>query len=200
MATSERGQEVVLVRHGETEWSRSKRHTGRTDLDLTDRGRAAAAALAPALAGRKFALVLVSPMHRSQETARLAGLGDACVVDDDLREWDYGDYEGVTTAEIRTKVPGWTVWTHPSPHGETAEQVGARIDRVIARVRAVDGDVAVFGHGHSLRVFAARWCSFDVTAGRAFALDPASLSVLGYERETPVLRCWNAPVVSTSSG
>jgi probable phosphoglycerate mutase len=181
----------VLVRHGATEWSASGRHTGTTDLDLSDAGRAAAARLAPALAGRAFALVLVSPLRRAQETARLAGFGDRMELCPDLHEWDYGAYEGRTTADIRTEVPGWTVFSHPVPGGETAEQVAARIDRVIARVRAVDGDVAVFSHGHALRVFGARWCGLPPTDGRLLALDPAAVCVLGYERETAVIGQWN---------
>jgi broad specificity phosphatase PhoE len=182
--------EVVLVRHGETEWTRSGRHTGRTDIDLTDAGRDEARAIGRALSGRAFARVLGSPMHRALETARLAGFRDLEVVED-LREWDYGDYEGRTTPEIRQDVPGWTVWTHPSPGGETADEVAARVDRVITRVRALDRDVAIFGHGHALRVLGVRWCGFPPTDGRAVALDPASICVLGYERETPVIRTWN---------
>jgi broad specificity phosphatase PhoE len=182
--------ELVLARHGETEWTRSGRHTGRTDIDLTDAGRNDAREIGRALAGRTFALVLVSPMHRALETARLAGFRDVEVVED-LREWDYGNYEGRTTLEIRQEVPGWTVWTYPSPAGETAEEVAARVDRVITRVRALDGDVVIFGHGHSLRVLGARWCDLPPTDGRAVALDPASICVLGYERETPVIRTWN---------
>jgi probable phosphoglycerate mutase len=183
-------RELVLVRHGETEWARSGRHTGRTDVDLTDGGRGEARTIGAALSGRPFAAVLVSPMHRAIETARLAGFGAVEVVDD-LREWDYGDYEGRTTPEIREDVPGWTVWTDPSPGGEAAAEVAARVDRVIARVRAIDGDVLVFGHGHSLRVLGARWCDLPPTDGRALALDPGAICVLGYERETPVLRHWN---------
>ena len=189
--TSARDPEVVLVRHGATEWSDLGRHTGRTDVDLNDDGRASARALAGALAGRAFALVLVSPLRRSQETARLAGFDDRGEVTTNLCEWDYGDYEGRTTAEIRTEVPAWTVWSHPVPGGETADEVGTRIDRVIERARAAGGDVAIFGHGHSLRVFGARWCRMPPTDGRILALDPASVSVLGYERETPVIRQWN---------
>jgi broad specificity phosphatase PhoE len=186
-----RAQEVVLVRHGETEWSRSGRHTGRTDLDLTDAGRKAAAALARVLAERAFAAVFVSPMQRSIETARLAGLGAHAEMCADLREWDYGDYEGRTTREIRAEVPGWTVWTHALPNGETADEVAARVDRVIDRARRVDGDVAIFGHGHSLRVLGVRWCARPPTEGQILALSPASVSVLGYERETAVIRQWN---------
>jgi probable phosphoglycerate mutase len=190
-ASSEPGaQEVVLVRHGETEWSRSGRHTSHTNLDLTDGGRGAAAALAPVLARRSFGLVLASPMHRSLETARLAGF-DAPEVREDLREWDYGEYEGRTTAAIRRDVPEWTVFTHPVPGGETIDAVAERVDRVIAEARATPGAVLIFGHGHALRVLGARWCDFPPLSGRNLALQPASVSVLTYERETPVLGQWD---------
>jgi probable phosphoglycerate mutase len=185
-----RGHEVVLVRHGETEWSRSGRHTSRTDLDLTDSGRAAAASLAPMLAGRRFARVLVSPMRRSVVTAQLAGFDDVEELAD-LCEWDYGEYEGRTRDEIRDKVPDWTVWTHESPGGESAPEVAARVDRVISHVRAIDGDILVFGHGHALRVMAARWCDWPPEKGARLALDPASVCVLGYDRDLPVVRQWN---------
>jgi broad specificity phosphatase PhoE len=184
-------QEVWLVRHGETEWSRDHRHTSTTDLPLTPEGEQVARRLAASLA-RDFALVLTSPMRRARDTAALAGHGTA-VVDRDLTEWGYGDYEGVTTAEIRESVPGWTVWTHPSPGGESAEQVSDRLDRVVARLRGVDGDCLVFGHGHALRALTARWLDLPVTDGRHFRLDTATLCVLGYERETPVVLRWNAP-------
>jgi broad specificity phosphatase PhoE len=185
-----RAPEVVLVRHGETEWSNSGRHTSRTDLDLTDAGRAAAATVASVLARRSFALVLASPMHRALETARLAGFLSPAVRED-LREWDYGDYEGRTTAAIRREVPDWTVFTHPVPGGEPIDAVAARIDRVIAEAHAAKGDVLIFGHGHALRVLGARWCDFPPRYGRNLALDPASVSVLTYERETPVFGQWN---------
>jgi probable phosphoglycerate mutase len=191
---------LVLVRHGETEWSRTGRHTGTTDVALTDLGRRQAAAQAAFLSRRRFAAVFVSPMHRSRETALLAGCPGADVLDD-LREWDYGAYEGRTTLSIREEVPRWTVWTHPSPGGETVEQVAARVDRVIARARSIDGDVVCFGHGHSLRVLGARWCDLAPQDGRALALDPAAVCVLGYERETPVLRLWNrTPDVAEARG
>ena len=183
------GRVVVLVRHGETEWSRSGQHTSRTDLELTAVGRRQAEALGSALSARRFALVLTSPMRRAAETARLAGV--AAEVAPELAEWDYGDYEGRTTADVRTEVPGWTVWSHPSPGGETPAEVGARVDRLLERVRAVDGDVALFSHGHLLRVLAARWLGLAPQDGRLFALDTATLSVLGSERETPVVRRWN---------
>jgi len=182
--------EVVLVRHGETEWTLSRQHTSRTDVPLTDRGRERAAALVDRLAARRFALVLTSPRRRAADTCRAAGFPDA-TVDDDLVEWDYGDYEGRTTAEIREERPGWTLWQDGAPGGETAAEVTARADRVVRRVRAVDGDVAVFSHGHFLRVLAARWLGLPATEGRLFALDPGSTSVLGWEREQPVLSRWN---------
>jgi broad specificity phosphatase PhoE len=184
-------QEIWLVRHGETEWSRDHRHTSTTDLPLTPEGEQVARRLAAPLA-RDFALVLTSPMRRARDTAALAGHGTA-VVDRDLTEWGYGDYEGVTTAEIRESVPGWTVWTHPSPGGESAEKVSERLDRVVARLRGVDGDCLVFGHGHALRALTARWLDLPVIDGRHFRLDTATICVLGYERETPVVLRWNAP-------
>ncbi len=182
---------VWLARHGETEWSRDGRHTSTTDLPLTDAGVAAAGRLGEELDGRAFALVLTSPRLRARHTAELAGYPGAAV-DDDLVEWDYGELEGVTTATIRETVPGWTVWTHPAPGGETAAAVGARVDRVIARARAADGDTLLFGHSHCLRALAARWLGQPVADGRLFRLDTATVSVLGYERETPVLTRWNA--------
>jgi broad specificity phosphatase PhoE len=181
---------VWLARHGETEWSRDGRHTSTTDLPLTDAGVAAAGRLGEELDGRAFALVLTSPRLRARRTAELAGYPGAGV-DDDLVEWDYGEFEGVTTATIREAVPGWTVWTHPAPGGETAAEVGARVDRVIARARAADGDTLLFGHSHCLRALAARWLGQPVADGRLFRLDTATVSVLGYERETPVVARWN---------
>jgi broad specificity phosphatase PhoE len=181
----------VIVRHGETEWSRAGRHTGNTDIALTDVGRDQARALGDLLRGRSFARVLTSPLQRASETCRLAGLGAAAEESPDLREWDYGAYEGRRTVDIRNEIAGWTIWSHGVPEGETAEEVGRRVDRVIDLVRAVDGDVALFAHGHLLRVLAARWCGLDPTSGRLFALDTATLSILGYERETAVIRLWN---------
>jgi probable phosphoglycerate mutase len=182
-----------LVRHGETAWSKSGQHTGRTDVPLTDAGRAQARRLRRRLGRRKFVLVLSSPMSRALETARLAGFGDRIEVDPELHEWNYGRYEGVTTAGIRMTVPGWTVWTHPIPDGETSDEVAARVDRVIARVRAAPGDVALFAHGHILRVLTARWLGLRPADGRHFALGTATVSVLGWERETPVVERWNEP-------
>ena len=189
---AERAPEIVLVRHGETEWTLSGQHTGRTDIPLTDRGREEARELAAELAGRRFALVLTSPLARAAETCHLAGLGDHAARRDELMEWDYGAYEGRKTIEIRQERPGWTLWRDGVPEGETAAAVGARVDRVIAELRVADGDAAVFGHGHLLRVLAARWLGLEPDAGRLFALDPATISVLGYERETAVIRLWNS--------
>ena len=187
------GHEVVLVRHGETLWSRNGKHTGRTDIPLTDEGRRQSERVGEMLRGRRFALVLASPLQRAAETCRLAGLGEVAVFREELMEWDYGAYEGRTTPEIRAEVPGWSLWRDGVPEGETAADVGRRVDRVIADVRAVDGDVAVFAHGHLLRVLAVRWLGLPPTEGRLFALDPATIAILGNERETPVIRRWNEP-------
>ena len=180
-----------LVRHGETAWSREWLHTSVTDVPLTERGIEAARELGARLAGRSFGLVLTSPRARARDTAVLAGFSDA-LVDDDLVEWHYGTYEGISTADIRETVPGWSVWTHPTPGGESAADVGGRIDRVLARVRGSEGDALLFGHAHALRVLTARWLGLPSEDGRLFRLDTGSLSVLGYERETPVIRSWNA--------
>ena len=187
------GPEVVLVRHGETLWSRVGKHTGRTDVPLTEEGRRQSERVGDALRGRRFALVLTSPLQRAAETCRLAGLGDVAVFREELMEWDYGAYEGRTTPEIRAEVPKWLLWRDGVPGGETAADVGRRVDEVIADVRAADGDVAIFAHGHVLRVLAARWLGLPPTEGRLLALDPATISILGYERETPVIRRWNEP-------
>jgi broad specificity phosphatase PhoE len=184
-------QEAWLVRHGATDWSQSGRHTGRTDVPLNDEGRRQARALARRLAGRQFALVLTSPLQRAIETCRIAGYGDIADVEPDLREWDYGDYEGLTTVEIRRHDPDWTIWTGTVPGGETIDEVGARARRVVERVLAVRGDVALFAHGHILRVLAACWLGLTFDSGRLLGLDTATLSVLGYERETRVVRSWN---------
>lgn len=182
--------EVWLVRHGETAWSRDRLHTSVTDVPLTEAGIAAAFALRERLAGRRFTLVLTSPRERARRTAELAGFPEA-LVDPDLVEWDYGAYEGISTAQIRETDPGWTVWTHAAPGGETSAQVSERADRVLARARATTGDSLVFGHAHALRVLAARWLGLEAADGRLFRLDTGSLSVLAYERETPVIRTWN---------
>jgi broad specificity phosphatase PhoE len=182
--------ELWLVRHGETEWSRDHKHTSFTDLPLTENGIAVAKKLEQRLEGQEFELVLTSPRERARRTAELAGFAEA-KADEDLVEWDYGDYEGITTEEIRKTVPGWTVWSHESPQGETSAQVSERLDRVIRRVRQHEGRALVFGHGHALRALTARWIEQPVAEGRFFRLDTATLCTLGYERETPVILRWN---------
>ncbi|HEY8637481.1 MAG TPA: histidine phosphatase family protein [Candidatus Limnocylindrales bacterium] len=185
------GHAVWLVRHGETEWARLGRHTGRTDVPLTETGRAQAIALGARLAGHPFDLVLTSPLSRAADTAALAGFGDRAIVDPDLREWDYGAFEGRLTTEIRAEYPGWTIWRGPWPDGETIDQVAARADRVVARVRAAQGDALVVAHGHLLRVVAARWLRLRPASGSLFALGTATVSILGWEREYPVIETWN---------
>jgi len=189
----ERRPQVVLVRHGETEWSASGRHTGTTDVPLTDQGRRQAEALGGCLKDWSFVLVLASPLRRAAETCRLAGLAASMEARDDLREWDYGEYEGRTTADIRTGRPGWSLWMDGVPGGETAERVGRRADRIVAEARVAGGDVALFAHGHILRVLAARWLDLPPDRGRSFALETATISILGYERETSVITRWNMP-------
>jgi broad specificity phosphatase PhoE len=184
---------LTLVRHGDTEWSLSGRHTGWTDIPLVDSGRRQAKLLGRRLAGRSFAVVLSSPLSRALETCRLAGLGEAVTTDPDLREWNYGDLEGLTSDEIRRSMPGWTIWSGPVPAGETADEVGRRADRVIGRVMSADGDVAIFAHGHFLRVLAARWLGLPADHGALFELATATLSRLGWERERRVLELWNEP-------
>jgi probable phosphoglycerate mutase len=186
--------DVWLIRHGETEWSRSGRHTGRTDLPLTDAGRRVAGALAPVLGRESFALVLASPLKRAQETCELAGLGDRAQVDPDLLEWNYGEYEGLTPAEIHERAPGWLLFSDGAPGGERPDDAGRRVDRVIARARAASGNVVIFAHGHLLRVLAARWLGWPVAAGRHFLLDTGTVSVLSAYREGPAIKRWNAPV------
>jgi len=180
-----------LVRHGETKWSRERLHASVTDVPLTAAGAEAARGVGERLVGRSFSLVLTSPRQRARRSAELAGFPDA-EVDDDLAEWGYGHYEGVSTAQIRETDPDWTVWSHPAPGGETAEQVCRRVDRVLARCEGVEGDVLLFGHAHCLRALTARWLGQSVVDGRLYRLDTGSLSVLAYERETPVIVHWNA--------
>jgi broad specificity phosphatase PhoE len=193
-----RPPDVVLIRHGETTWSRSGQHTGRTDLPLTERGRRQAEALGAAMAAIPVARILTSPLQRATETCRLAGLTGTEV--DDLVEWDYGDYEGRTTAEIREEVPGWTVWDGPVPGGERLDEVAARADRVIARIEAAGEDVAVVSHGHFLRVLAARWLELPPIEGRRLLLDTATLCLLGTERGVRAVRRWNAPPPGAGAG
>jgi broad specificity phosphatase PhoE len=186
-----RASEVVLVRHGETEWARDGRHTGKTDIPLTDEGRRQGALLGRRLAQRSFALVLTSPLARAVDTSRLAGFGDAAEVRRDLTEWDYGRYEGRTTPDIRAEAPGWSLWRDGCPEGESVADVGRRADRVIAELRPLQGDAAVFAHAHLLRVLAARWVGMPAEAGGAFGLSTAAISILGYEHESPVIWLWN---------
>jgi broad specificity phosphatase PhoE len=190
--------ELWLLRHAETEWSRSGRHTGRTDVPLTDAGRARAAELGRRLTGHTFAAVLSSPLSRAVDTCRLAGLGDAMDTTDDLLEWDYGDYEGATTAEIRAARADWYLWRDGCPGGEIAAAVGVRVDRVIARAVAADGDVALFAHGHVLRALGARWIGLDAAEGGRLALCTGSICVLGFERDVRVIWRWNDDYASAT--
>ena len=188
--TSPDRDEVLLVRHAETEWTLSGQHTGRTDIPLTEHGRQAAAALAPRLARRSFDLVLVSPSTRALETCELCGLGELAQVREDLLEWDYGDYEGLTSSQIHERRPDWSLWRDGSPRGEDATQVGARADRLIAEL-TVAKQAAVFSHGHMLRVLGARWIQLDPTDGSRLGLSPGSLSTLAHEHGIPILKRWN---------
>ena len=185
---------VFAIRHGETAWSLSGQHTGRTDIPLTDNGRRLAERLRSALAGERFALVLTSPLARARETCAIAGLGDRAVVEPNVMEWDYGQYEGLTQSQITEKAPGWLLFRDGCPGGETPAQIGARVDAAIARARAAPGDVAIFAHGHVLRVFAARWIGLPPGGGQHFLLDTATLCVLGYYREIPAVKVWNGPL------
>jgi broad specificity phosphatase PhoE len=185
--------EIWLARHGETEWSRTMRHTGRTDIELTENGRHQAQMLRRLLEGRSFTSVLTSPLSRAAETCKLAGLGDRAEASVALLEWDYGEYEGLTTPQIRERRPGWVLWRDGCPGGETAADVGERVDPLVAELREADGDVALFAHGHVLRVLAARWLGLEPQSGALLALSTGTLSALGWERETAVVRCWNVP-------
>ena len=189
-------QLVCLIRHGETEWSLSGQHTGVTDIPLTENGRKVAKLLAPVLAKETFALVLTSPLERARKTCELAGLGDRAEIDRDLIEWDYGEYEGLTPKQIHARAPRWMLFTDGCPGGEAPEQVGARVDRVITKVRALEGHVALFAHGHIFRVFAARWLGLPAEAGSHFLLDTATLNVLSYYRGIPAVKRWNVPIAS----
>ena len=194
MASSPPGERHVwLVRHGETEWARLGRHTGRTDIALTSSGRTEALALGRRLTGHAFGLVLTSPLARAAETASIAGFGDVAIDDPDLMEWDYGALEGQTSSQIRASIPNWTIWRGPWPNGETVDQVGERADRIIGRIRGsgTDGDALVFAHGHLLRVLAARWVGLPPASGGLFELATATLSIVGSERETPSIELWN---------
>jgi broad specificity phosphatase PhoE len=182
---------IFVARHGATEWSVSGQHTSRTDLPLLEQGREQAIGMAETLAGDHFSLVLCSPMLRARETCRLAGFTKAAQLCEDLKEWDYGEYEGLTTPQIRETNPSWNLWRDGCPDGETPEQIGARVDRVLARFAAVEGDGLAFAHGHVLRVLTARWLEMEVAAGARFKLDAGSIGVLGHERETAVLERWS---------
>jgi broad specificity phosphatase PhoE len=188
------GQNIYLLRHGETEWSLNGRHTGVTDIPLTENGRRIARLLQPIVAKEKFALVLTSPLQRARETCELAGLGAVATVDRDLMEWNYGEYEGLTTEEIRKTNPNWSVFRDGCPGGESPFEIGVRADRIVTKVRAVNGHVALFSHGHILRVLGARWINLAANYGENFLLDTATLNVLGYYREAPAFKIWNAPL------
>lgn len=189
-------QQIYLVRHGETEWSLSGQHTGITDIPLTANGRRVAKLFEPLFTKLSFALVLTSPLERARTTCELAGLGGQAEVDRDLMEWNYGEYEGLTTKQIHAKSPEWMLFSDGCPGGESPAQVGARVDRVITRIRVADGHVALFAHGHILRVLAARWIGFPVVAGCHFMLDTATLSVLSYYRGIPAVKRWNTTLLS----
>jgi probable phosphoglycerate mutase len=184
---------LFAVRHGETAWSLSGQHTGTTDIPLTENGRRLATRLRPVLARESFAAVLTSPLQRARETCALSGLGDRAVIEPDLVEWNYGKYEGLTSKQIHATAPGWLIFRDGCPGGETPDEIGTRVDRVIARARAVEGDVVLFAHGHVLRVLAARWLGLPPSAGRLFLLDTGTLNILSYYRDVPALKTWNAP-------
>jgi broad specificity phosphatase PhoE len=190
--------QIYLIRHGETQWAKSGRHTGGSDIPLTDAGREQAGFLLPIFDEVKFARIFSSPLKRALETANIAGLGSRLEVDNDLVEWKYGDYEGLTTNQIRERVPDWTIWTHPCPNGETIEQVSQRADRIVAKLRSVEGNVAVFSHGHFLRVLVSRWIGLPSNYGRCFLLGTSTLSILGYENEEPVIKTWNGPLITAA--
>lgn len=188
---SESRQELWLIRHGETEWSAAKRHTGRTDIPLTPMGERQAVELSQTLAGRRFSLVLCSPLHRARQTCELAGYGVVATLAEGLLEWDYGIYEGRTTEEMRREDPGWSIWNTSVPRGESLEQVGCRAQGVIDQILKAKGDVILFAHAHILRILTACWLGLPPEAGRLFVLRTASISVLGYERDTRVITQWN---------
>lgn len=189
-----RNHRVFLIRHGETAWSLSGQHTGVTDIPLTNNGRKIAGRLARIMRRLTFASVLVSPLSRARETCELAGLGERAEVDRDLMEWNYGEYEGLTSKQIHLRAPAWVLFENGCPGGESPEAIRERVDRVIARVRSVDGNVALFAHGHVFRVFVARWIGLPASAGRHFLLDTAAVSVLGYYGDYPAVKRWNAVV------
>ena len=191
---------VFAIRHGETAWSLDGQHTGTTDIPLTDNGSRLAERLRPVLAKEAFTLVLCSPMQRARVTCELAGLGAVAVIDPNLAEWNYGEYERITTNQIHERAPGWLLFRDGCPGGEKPEQVGARVDRVIARARATDGDVALFAHGHVLRVLVARWIGSPAGAGQHFLLDTGTLCILGYYRDVTAVKVWNGPLSGHTAG
>jgi broad specificity phosphatase PhoE len=186
---------ILAIRHGETAWSLSGQHTGTTDIPLTGNGRRLASRMGQLLATKTFGLVLCSPLQRARETCDLAGLGDSAVIDPDLTEWNYGKYEGLTTGQIHEAAPGWLIFRDGCPDGESPDQVAARVDRVIARSRASGSDVALFSHGHLLRVLVARWIGLPAAGGQHFLLSTGTLCLLGYYREIPAIRIWNGPLI-----
>ena len=188
--------QVFLVRHGETEWSLNGRHTGSTDIPLTEHGREVAKLLRPILAKESFALTLTSPLLRARETCQLAGFEDVAQIEPDLMEWNYGRYEGLTSAQIHATAPGWLLFRDGAPGGEQPDEIGARVDRMIKKTRAVNGDVILFAHGHVLRVFAVRWLGFPPSEGQRLLLDTATTNVLSYYRGIPAIKRWNAPIQS----
>jgi broad specificity phosphatase PhoE len=190
--------QIYLIRHGETEWALNGRHTGRTDIPLTETGRSQAEFLRPIFYDAQFEAIISSPLRRALETAHLTGLKERVTISDDLREWDYGDYEGITTNQIREKVPGWTIWTQPCPNGETIEQVATRADRAIAGFERIKGNVALFSHGHFLRVLVSRWIGLAPQNGRHFLLGTSTLSILGYEHEVHAIKTWNGPLITAA--
>lgn len=187
-------QQVFLVRHGETEWSLNGRHTGTTDIPLTEHGRQVAGLLHLVLAKESFTLALTSPLQRARETCRLAGFGDVANIEPDLVEWNYGRYEGLTPGQIHAVAPGWLLFRDGCPGGEQPSEIGARVDRVIEKVRVVEGDAILFAHGHVLRVLAARWLDLPPSEGQHFLLDTATMNILSYYRGAPAIKRWNAPV------
>lgn len=189
---------IYLIRHGETEWAKSGQHTGRTDIPLTDAGREQAGFLLPIFDDVKFARILSSPLQRALETAKLAGLSSRVELEKDLLEWDYGDYEGLTTKQIRERAPGWSVWTHRCSNGETIEQISQRADRVVAMLRSIEGNVAIFSHGHFLRVLVCRWIGLSAEHGSRFLLGTSTLSILEHENELPVIKTWNGPLITAA--
>jgi broad specificity phosphatase PhoE len=188
---STENMQLWLIRHGETEWSLSGAHTSRTDIPLTERGKERAAKIRVYLAQRKFSLVLTSPLQRARETCRIAGYSDVAQIEENLREWDYGIFEGRTTADILKDQPDWSIWDSPVPEGEPVEHVAARAQKVIDRALQAGGDVALFAHAHILRILAATWLGLEPRGGRLFALGTGSVSTLGYEREIRVISTWN---------